>query len=588
MPLDAACLTGIVQECRPAVEGARVDKIFQPARDEIVLLLRGNQGNCKLLLTANPSHPRLQLTEGNRENPVNPPMFCMLLRKYLSGARVMALRQPSMERMVDMELETTNEMGDKVPCHLILEAMGRRANLILTDQTGRIVDCLRRIDGDLSQLRPVLPGMFYRQPPQSQGKQNPLTVEPDQLKELLRQAPAEQELTQWILDHFIGLSPLLCREVVYRATGGVDTRFCALREGQLERFAERFLSLCQTIRSGRFQPVALYQAEKPKDFSFLPLGQYERLYQVREFPTFGQMLDAFYGDRERQERVRQKGQELLKTLNNARDRAARKLQAQTKELAATEGRERWRELGDIITSNLYQMERGRKTLHVVDYYDPEGKEIDIPLDPLLTPQKNAAKYYKKYNKAKTASVVLAQQLKKGQRELDYLESVLETVQRAEGERDLAEIRQELEESGYLRAKKTCRKQKKVPTSKPLEFRSSAGLRISVGRNHYQNDALTCRQAYKSDIWLHTQKIHGAHVILWAQGQEPDAQSLTEAAMLAAYYSQAKDGKNVPVDYTPIKYVHKPNGARPGMVIYTTYQTAYVTPDEALVKRLKVK
>ena len=244
MPLDAACLTGIVQECRPAMEGARVDKIFQPARDEIVLLLRGNQGNCKLLLTANPSHPRLQLTEGNRENPVNPPMFCMLLRKYLSGARVMALRQPSMERMVDMELETTNEMGDKVPCHLILEAMGRRANLILTDQTGRIVDCLRRIDGDLSQLRPVLPGMFYRQPPQSQGKQNPLTVEPDQLKELLRQAPAEQELTQWILDHFIGLSPLLCREVVYRATGGVDTRFCALREGQLERFAERFLSLC--------------------------------------------------------------------------------------------------------------------------------------------------------------------------------------------------------------------------------------------------------------------------------------------------------------------------------------------------------
>ena len=420
MPLDAACLTGIVQECRPAVEGARVDKIFQPARDEIVILLRGNQGNCKLLLTANPSHPRLQLTEGSRENPANPPMFCMLLRKYLSGARVMALRQPSMERMVDMELETTNEIesctitgapdasirdvvpndiagllrkapiravfcngatayrGDKVPCHLILEAMGRRANLILTDQTGRIVDCLRRIDGDLSQLRPVLPGMFYRQPPQSQGKYDPLTVEPDQLKELLRQAPAEQELTQWILDHFIGLSPLLCREVVYRATGGVDARFCTLREGQLERFADRFLYLCQTIRSGDFQPVALYQAEQPKDFSFLPLGQYERLYEVREFATFGQMLDAFYGDRERQERVRQKGQELLKTLNNARDRAARKIRVQTKELAATEGRERWRELGDIITSNLYQMERGRKTLHVVDYYDPEGKEIDIP------------------------------------------------------------------------------------------------------------------------------------------------------------------------------------------------------------------
>lgn len=588
MPLDAACLAGIVQECRPAVEGARIDKIFQPARDEIVFLLRGNQGNCKLLLTANPSHPRLQLTSGNRENPANPPMFCMLLRKYLSGGRILSLTQPSMERLADLEIETTNEMGDKVACHLILEAMGRRSNLILTDQTGRIVDCMHRIDGDLSQLRPVLPGLFYRQPPQSEGKFDPLEVDAEQLNQLLKDALPEQELTKWLLDHFVGLSPLLCREVVYRATGGVDTRFCQLGERQQQRFVERFLSLCQTIRTGAFQAVALYQGEKPKDFSFLPLTQYERLYEVREFSTFGAMLDAFYGDRERQERVRQKGQDLLRTLNSARDRVARKIQIQTKELAATEGRERWRELGDIITSNLYQMKREMKTLRAVDYYDPEGKEIDIPLDPLLTPQKNAAKYYKKYNKAKTASVILAQQLKKGRRELEYLESVLETVQRAEGERDLAEIRQELEESGYLRAKKSGKKQKKTPVSKPLEFRSSAGLRISVGRNHYQNDALTCRMAFKSDIWFHTQKIHGAHVILWAEGREPDAQSITQAAMLAAYYSQAKDGKNVPVDYTPIKYVHKPNGARPGMVIYTTYRTAYVTPDPALVEQLKVK
>lgn len=588
MPLDAACLTGVVRECRPMVEGARIDKIFQPARDEIVLQLRGPQGNCKLLLTANPSHPRLQLTQTNRENPANPPMFCMLLRKHLSGGRVLTLHQPAMERMVDMALETTNELGDRVTCHLILEAMGRRANLILTDEEGRIVDCLRRIDGDLSQTRPVLPGMFYRSPVQSEGKVDPLTLEQGQLRQMLAEAPPEQELSQWMLDHFIGLSPLLCREVVYRATGGSDTRFSGLREGQLERFAERILSLSRLICSSSMRAIALYQGEKPKDFSFLPIGQYERLYETREFPSFGAMLDAFYSDRERQERVRQKGQELLRTLNSARERTMRKIQVQTKELAATEGRERWRELGDILTSNLYQMERGMKCLRTVNFYAPEGKEIDIPLDPLLTPQKNAAKYYKKYNKAKTASVILAQQLKMGKRELDYLESVLETVERAEGERDLAEIRQELEASGYLRGKKSGKKQKKIPVSKPLEFRSSAGLRISVGRNHYQNDALTCRQAYKSDIWLHTQKIHGAHVILWAEGREPDARSITEAAMLAAYYSQGKDGKNIPVDYTPVKYVHKPNGARPGMVIYTTYQTAYVTPDPELVKRLGVK
>lgn len=591
MPMDAACLAAVVRECRPVVEGAKIDKIFQPARDEVILQLRGSQGNGKLLLTANPSHPRIQLTNENRENPANPPMFCMLLRKYLSGGRILSLTQPPMERTVDLEIETRNELGDRVVCHLILEAMGRRSNLILTDQENRITDCIHRIDGDLSKLRPVLPGMFYRQPPQREDRRNPLEIEEAELYRLLEQAPPEQAMDQWLLDHFAGLSPLICREIVHRATGATDTRLCALSQERKSRFAAEFLTLCGDIQAGRFTANALYEGDKPKDFSFLPIGQYGSLYERRTFPSFGTMLDAFYGDRERAERVRQKGQELLRTLTNARDRTARKIQAQTKELAATEDRERYREMGDILTSNLYQMHKGMKRLQTVNFYDPEGGEISIPLDPLLTPQKNAAKYYKRYNKAKTASVVLAQQLKKGRRELEYLESVLETVQRAEGERDLAEIRRELEESGYFKArreKKGAKKGKKLPMTKPLEFRSSAGLRISVGRNNLQNDELTCRKAYKSDLWFHTQKIHGAHVILWAEGREPDAQSVTEAAILAACFSQGKGGKNVPVDYTPVKYVHKPNGARPGMVIYTTYQTAYVTPDPELVERLRVK
>lgn len=591
MPMDAACLAAVVQECRPAVEEARIDKIFQPARDEIVLLLRGGQRNEKLLLTANPSHPRIQLTGVNRENPANPPMFCMLLRKHLTGGRILSLTQPPMERMVDLEIETRNELGDQVTCHLILEAMGRRSNLILTGPDNRIIDCIRRIDGDLSQQRPVLPGMFYRQPPQQEDRHNPLEADEAQLGQLLDQAPPEQNLDRWLLDHFAGFSPLLCRELVYQVTGATDTRLCTLSDTGKSDFLNRFLALCDRIRRGQFTPAALYEEDRPKDFSFLPIGQYGGLYQPKTFPTFGALLDAFYGDRERSERVRQKGQELIRTLTNARDRTARKIRAQSKELAATEDRERYREMGDILTSNLYQMHRGMKVFRTVNFYDPDGGEITIPLDPLLTPQKNAAKYYKRYNKAKTASVVLAQQLKKGRRELDYLESVLESVQRAEGERDLAEIRQELEESGYFktkRGKKGNQKPKKRPMTKPMEFRSSAGLRISVGRNNLQNDDLTCRRAYKSDLWLHTQKIHGAHVILWAEGREPDPQSITEAAVLAAYFSQGKGGKNVPVDYTPVKYVHKPNGARPGMVIYTTYRTAYATPDPELVERLSAK
>ena len=591
MPMDAACLTAVVRECRPAVEGARIDKIFQPGRDEIVLLLRGNRGNVRLLLTANPAHPRLQLTQVSRENPAKPPMFCMLLRKHLSGGRVTALNQPSMERLAELEIETRNELGDTVTLRLILEAMGRRSNLILVDPEGRITDCIHRIDGDLSKLRPVLPGMFYRLPPRREDRRNPLELDLGGLRRLLETAPPEGKLDRWLLDNLEGFSPLLCRELVYRAAGSTDARLCDLSGEERERFLWEMTALCAHIRAGNAAPVALYEGEQPKDFSFLPIGQYGARYERREFPDFGTMLDAFYGDRERLERVRQKGQVLLRTLNSARDRVRRKLAAQTRELAATEDRDRCRELGDLITSNLYQMRRGMESLRTVNFYDPEGAEIDIPLDPLLSPQQNAAKYYKRYNKAKTASVVLARELEKGRGELTYLESVLESVRRAEGERDLNEIRRELEESGYLRgrqARKLAQKQRKAPVSRPMEFRSSSGLRISVGRNNLQNDELTCRRAYKSDLWLHTQKIHGAHVILWAEGREPDARSVTEAAMLAAHFSQGRGGKNVPVDYTPVKYVRKPNGARPGMVVYTTYQTAYVTPDPELAERLRVK
>jgi predicted ribosome quality control (RQC) complex YloA/Tae2 family protein len=281
---------------------------------------------------------------------------------------------------------------------------------------------------------------------------------------------------------------------------------------------------------------------------------------------------------------------MIKTVTNARDRTARKLNNQRKELAATFDRETLRQMGDILTSNLYQLQRGMKVAELENYYDENYPTIRIPLDPLLTPQQNAAKYYKDYNKAKNAEKFLTQQIEKGEQELDYLESVLQSLRQAEGERDLSEIRGELEDAGYLR-KKTLPKGKKAPKRgavKPMEFRSTAGLRISVGRNNIQNDQLTCKLAYNSDIWFHTQKIHGSHVILWTEGTTPDDQSLTEAATLAAYYSQARDGQNVPVDYTPVKYVKKPSGARPGMVIYETYSTAYVTPKEELVERLKVK
>lgn len=590
MPLDAATLTGLVAELRPVVENARIDKIFQPGKDEIVLMLRSAAGNVRLLVTANPSQPRIQLTNTRRENPAKAPMFCMLLRKYLSGGRIVRLTQPPMERLVQLEMETHNELGDSISMGLILECMGRRANLILTGPDGHIIDCLRRVDPEMSELRPVLPGLLYRLPPVAEGKVNPLMLTEDALRALLDSAPRERKLTDWLLDHFVGLSPLLCRELACQGAGGVDRRLCELSEGERTAFLQTFWGFLNQLREGKLTPCALFREGTPKDYSCLWIYQYGLSMECRRYESFSALLDEFYDQRERRERVRSKGQELLKTLTNARSRTARKLAQQEKEKAAAENREQYRVFGELITANLYRMERGAKVLECENYYDPDCAMVKVPLDPLLTPQQNAAKNFKRYNKAKTAHRVLTEQLERGYRDLAYLDSVLEAVSRCEGERDLAEIRQELEDTGYVRKKRT-EKGKKAPKRVKgtfLEFRSSSGLRISVGRNNTQNDLLTCKQADRRDWWFHTQKIHGAHVILWCAGQEPDLQSVTEAAILAATYSQGAEGSHVPVDYTQVRYVKKPAGARPGMVIYTTYQTAWVDPDRKLAEKLRVK
>ena len=574
MPLDALCLTALAEELRPTLEGARIDKIYQPARDEVLLHLRSQAGNVRLLLSARPGSPRAHLTTLVWENPDKPPMFCMLLRKHLQGARILALEQPPLERILTLRMEALDELGDRVERRLVLECMGRSANLLLLDGEGRILDCIRRVEGDLARgQRQLLPGLFYRQPPES-DKLNPFTMDGDQLAAALEN-PAGREPEKLLLDTFTGLSPLIARELAFRAGGA-------------EHLAAELEKLSRTVKEKNYTPILLVRAGQPADFTFLPILQYGPATESVPQESFSALLDGFYQRREAADRVRQRGADLVKAVTSARDRTARKLANQRRELEATKDRERLRQLGDILTSNLHVMEKGMAVLRALDFYDPEGGEVDIKLDPLLTPQQNAAKYYKEYNKAKTAEEMLTIQIGKGERELEYLNSVLENLDLAEGERDLQEIRQELADTGYLRRGKTAAKREKRVAGKPMEFRSTAGLRITVGKNNSQNDLLTAKLAHKSDIWLHTQKIHGSHVILWLEGGQADAQSLTEAAVLAATFSQARDGKKVPVDYTPVKYVKKPAGARPGMVVYTTYQTAVVDPDPDLAKRLRVK
>lgn len=556
MPLDALCLSGLVHELNGALSGARIDKIYQPGRDEVVLALRAPGGNVKLLLSANPNHPRPQLTQLPRENPDAPPMFCMLLRKHLSGGRILSIAQPHLERVVEIRLEALDELGDRVERRLVLEAMGRHSNLILLDGEGRITDCLRRVDGDMSARRQVLPGLFYRLPP-AQAKLDPTALDRGELERLLAAAPPQAQADQWLLDAFGGLSPLVCRELACRAGGSTDARLDAMGQEGRRRLLDGLEGLLKDVQENRFTPVMVTIDGRPKDFSFLPLEQYGSAAGLTPFPTFSQLLDQFYEQRENQERIRQRGQDLIRSVTNARDRLTRKLANQDRELTATLDRKRLRQYGDIITSNFHAMDKGMARLRATDFYDPEGREVEIPLDPLLTLQQNAAKYYKEYNKAKTAQRMLTIQMEKGRGELDYLNSVLENITLAEGERDLQEIRQELVDTGYLCRPSKAKGREKRASSKPMEFCSSAGLRIAVGKNNTQNDLLTCKLAAKGDIWLHTQKIHGTHVILFTLGRTPDPGSLQEAACLAAWFSQGRESGKVPVDYTPVKYVKKP-------------------------------
>ena len=586
MPLDALCLSGVIYELNTSLTGARVDKIYQPGRDEVILALRTqNVGNVRLLLSANPAHPRLHLTTLPLENPEKPPMFCMLLRKHLSGARLLELIQTPMERVVTLRFEALNELGDRVERRLALETISHKTNLLLLDGEGRILDCIRHTGGDVTAGRILQPGMFYRLPP-GVDKENPLTADRDKLESLLSAAPAEAQADKWLLDTFGGLSPLVCRELAYSAGGATDVRLNTLGQPGRTALLNCLEKLQESIKEKHYTPVMITIDGRPRDFTFLPVNQYGRIADTAEWPAFSPLLDAFFEQRERQDRVKQKGQDLIKSVTNARDRVKRRIANQEKELTATKDRDRLRQLGDILTSSFYRMEKGMARLRAADFYDPEGKEVEIKLDPLLTPQQNAAKYYKDYNRAKKAEEILTIQLEKGRQELDYLNSVLENISLAEGERDLAEIRQELAETGYLRRPGKARSKRVV--SKPMEFRSTSGLRISVGKNNSQNDLLTCKLAGKGDIWFHTQKIHGSHVILWTEGSPPDLQSLNEAAVLAAWFSQARDSSKVPVDYTPVRYVKKPGGSRPGMVVYTTCETAQVTPDGELAKRLRIK
>ena len=450
MPLDSVCLSAVIAELRPEIQGLRIEKVQQPARDQVILSLRGGK---RLLLCAGASQSRLHLTALSRENPASPPMFCMLLRKHLAGGRIAALEQPGLERAAILTIDVVDELGESGQRKLILECMGRRSNLILTDGQDRIIDCLRRVDLEMSETRQVLPGLFYRLPP-PQEKADPLAEDPAALAEALREA-GEATAEQFLLDRFLGLSPLICREIAFRGCAAPDARLdtAEARSGLLSAF----LAWQNSVKENSFTPFIVLRDGRPADFSYLPLLQYGSAVTGASRESFSALLDEFYEVREQQERVRQKGQDLLRAASTSRDRLRRKLALQEKEYAQTLERDHLRICGELITANLYRMERGQTTLRAQNYYQEGCPEVDIPLDPLLTPQQNAAKYFRQYAKAKTAEVRLSEQMEIARRERDWLESVLDELSRAETEQDFNDIRRELQEAGYgKRAPGGCR------------------------------------------------------------------------------------------------------------------------------------
>ncbi len=595
MAFDAFYLSAVLEEIR-ALGEARVDKIHQPSRDTVIIHLRGRENRAKLLINPNPAAPRLHLTQTNPENPPEPPMFCMLLRKHLSGARLVEVSQPPMERAATFVFDCIDELGDPVQKRLVAELMGRTCNLYLLGPDGRIIDCLRRIGLDETSKRPALPGLHYQDPepvckahplgslsegvtpmmvghspsfavsqhpPQGGGKGNVA------LYKALLQGPGADILADRLMDTLGGLSPLVCREAALYAMGDTDAR---LEDADLEAVAEK-LSLF--FREHLTHPAPYHT---PKQFAFCPIRQYG---ECERAESFSGLLDSFYSTRDRRDAMRQKSQAVRKTVTNLCQRLTKKLAIQEKELSATYDRERLRQLGDILTANIHRITKGQTVVQAEDFYDEDMKQIDIPLSPLLSPQQNAAKFYKDYTRMKNAEKELTRQMTLAREELSYLQSVREELDRAATEQELEEIRQELQAGGYLKADtgKRKMKQSKLP---PMRFESTDGYPIYVGRNNRQNDELTFKLARKDDIWLHASKVHGSHVIISCGGTTPPDDTVTQAAQLAAYYSESGGGQNIAVDVTAVKQVKKVPSAKPGMVIYHSYRTVIANPYKDIV------
>ena len=586
MALDGFTISNIIYELKNTIIGGRVDKIYQPEKDEIIMQIRNKGTAYKLLLTANASSPRLHFTNIQKENPINAPLFCMVLRKHLASGKIVDITQPNFERIVNIHVESINELGDYSVKTLAFEIMGKHSNIILIDDKNNILESIKHISFDKSSIREVLPGRAYALPP-SQNKKNPMQTNFDEFKSIIKSS-IPIKVQQIIYKSYNGISPILASEICNLCNVDSSLNTEELLDNQIDNLYNSFNTLVKLNINENFNPQIIYnENETLLDFTVFDFTLFKNL-DKKYFSSISELLEFFYKSKDLAYRLNQKSQDLKKLISQNIERCAKKKEMQQKTLKDIENRDMLKLYGELITSNIYAIKKGMTKVSLNNFYSENFEEIEIRLDPNLTPAENAQKYFKKYNKEKRTFVALQDQIKQNNEELLYLESVLTSVSACSDEYDIKEIRSELFEQGFLKRPKNNKnnKQKNNKKAKPLHYISSDGFHIYVGKNNTQNDELTLRFAKPWDIWFHTKDIAGSHVIVVSNGKDIPNSTLNEAANLAAYYSKAAISSLVPVDYTPKKFVKKPNGAKPGMVIYETNKTAYITPDEKLIENLE--
>lgn len=585
MSFDGFVTHAVVRELKETLLSGKIDKIYQPEKDEIIVSVRTADGTYKLLISAASANPRIHLTNRSYENPITAPLFCMILRKHLSGGRIIDVSQQGFDRAVRLTIEGYNEMGDIVEKHLIAEIMGRHSNIILTLGDGKIVDSIKHIDFTVSAVRQILPGLIYENPP-AQDKANPTDVTAARLKEQIHAAAADTPLDKLLLSLFVGMSPLMAREAVYRQCG--STRI-AVSECNLNTFAEDTAAFLYGVICGSESPCVIFDNTegKPVAFSCTELTQYSGAADIRAYSSISEAVEEYFDMRDRHDRITQKASGTVKVINNNIERCEKKIAIHTETLRKSQKRDTYKMYGELLTANLYRIPLGAREISVLNYYTEDASDITISLKPELSPSENAQRYYKLYNKAKAAEEHAREQLEEAETEKAYLETVLDAATRAQSYTDISEIRDELADGGYI-TRGFNKKKKFRKKSAPQEFISSDGFTVLVGRNNSQNDELTIKMSYSTDIWFHTKNIPGSHTLLRTGGLSendiPD-RTIEEAARIAAYFSKARGGSGIAVDYTQVKNIRKPNGSKPGYVIYDSNYTVYVTPDEETVKRL---